>query len=279
MSIIFLDEATDSGDGEVGEDGYRIYTRKFLVISDTVDDGSETILTASGLPRRFNLLPSGSAWCQKVSASRQRNAPTYWDATASYTSNFGALPGASLDSIEGVKLKITTTTERRAVYVDKDGNPVLNSAGERITGLERDYPLLRLTMSGTIDNFYPGQYLEYTGAINSDPWMGGAARTWKCEGVEVEEMGNEEDGLFYEAQAQFLYDKKGWVDRLLDCGWRDITGKNILDPTTKDRIVKEWPLNGAGMPLSAADAADPTKWQGRDAHLQDELPFGPAFGF
>lgn len=103
---------------------------------------------------------------------------------------------------------------------------ILNSAGDPIGGLDRDEAEFTVTISSNEPAPFPyAKAQNYVGAINSDVYSGGAARTWKCMSIsanrKIEQfMGNQ--WVYYEVQAALAYRGTGWDLQTWDVGFNQI---------------------------------------------------------
>ena len=105
---------------------------------------------------------------------------------------------------------------------------IINTAGDPIGGLDRDEG--EFTVSITINKAPPFDYAKaqaYVGAINSDSWSGGAAKTWKCMSItgnrKIEEVGGTKY-LYWETNASLAYRNTGWDLQTWDVGFNEIVG-------------------------------------------------------
>jgi len=105
---------------------------------------------------------------------------------------------------------------------------IINTAGDPIGGLDRDEG--EFTVSITINKAPPFDYAKaqsYVGAINSDSWSGGAAKTWKCMSItgnrKIEDVNNTKY-LYWETNATLAYRNTGWDLQTWDVGFNEIVG-------------------------------------------------------
>ena len=104
----------------------RTYTRTFRVTTNDKNDDVYPVGTASGVPRHGDRYPSDSqAWCRSLSV-RQLAGAMHWEVTCSYSSEFEITTNPLDDPAV-----ITWSAEQfqRPTWKDRDGFPLLNSAG------------------------------------------------------------------------------------------------------------------------------------------------------
>lgn len=105
---------------------------------------------------------------------------------------------------------------------------IINSAGDPIGGLDRDEG--EFTISITLNKEPPFNYQQaqlYVGAINSDTWSGGAAKTWKCMSISGNRKIEEVDGekyVYWECSTTLAYRNTGWDLQTWDVGFNEIVG-------------------------------------------------------
>lgn len=111
-------------------------------------------------------------------------------------------------------------------WKDKDGDPILNSAGDRLEDLSKEEAEFRLTLT----QYYPshtswtGYARTYTNAVNSDTWNGGAARTWKCQGCSAQIGSENVDSatlVYWEVTWEFAYREDTWDLKPWDVGFHE----------------------------------------------------------
>jgi hypothetical protein len=116
--------------------------------------------------------------------------------------------------------------------------PLQNSAQDFFEGVTTDISTLQASISGNRATFDYGLATTVTNSVNSSPYLGGAAYTWKCSGIAANpavEVVNEVEIRYWQVEVTLEYRPDGWPLQLPNIGW------NYLDPTEgKTRVwVKE----------------------------------------
>lgn len=133
-------------------------------------------------------------------------------------------PGASDDKIPTWSASSSVTTG--PVTKDIDGNPITNSAGDPLEGVEMEKAEFRLTLTQYFPDhtvWAPGSR-EYTNTLNNAAWNGGEAGEWKCQGSSAKLNIDNSDGavaVYWEVNIEFAYRKGGWDPVLLDMGFAE----------------------------------------------------------
>lgn len=209
-----------------------VYTRVFLVRTDSADTDLQEIAEGTGLvwlephPENNNALlvesnvqqDGDSPFHYKVTATYkvgQDLAQTPWDRPAQFSFN-GSL--ASAPCFWYYPNSGDNNTKRI----------IINTAGDPIGGLDRDEG--EFNVSITINKAPPFDYAKaqnYVGAINSDTWSGGAPKTWKCQSItgtrKVEDV-NGNKYVYWETNATLSYRNTGWDLQTWDVGFNQIVG-------------------------------------------------------
>ena len=122
-------------------------------------------------------------------------------------------------------------------FVDKDGQPIANSAGDALEGIERE----RSEFSWSLVKFYlddswQDHAREASNTVNSSSWAGGDAKTWKVEfkSAKVRELQGDGDEpttvKCVETHWEFRYDATTWKLMPLDIGFMETyveSGENV----------------------------------------------------
>lgn len=166
-------------------------------------------------------------------------------------------------------------TETRALDRDKDGYPLVNTAGVRFgepVEAERHYPLLRITRR---ERTYSDTVAQaYRDSVNATDWtvLGKVikARQAKCVSIRAKREWHQTFGTYFTVSYEFAvrpetwsYDNgvtvhSGWDLEVLNAGHvqRDAVGSSTLvpiyDPATSYTQAVQWPV-----PLDANGIADP----------------------
>lgn len=109
---------------------------------------------------------------------------------------------------------------------DKDGDAITNTVGDPLEDLSKEEAEFRLS----VVHYYPSHTSwmstarQYTNAVNSDTWNGGAPRTWKCQGCSAKVGSENADGLtmvYWEVTWEFAYREATWDLTTWNVGFRE----------------------------------------------------------
>jgi len=288
MGVINVTElATVSASRKFGEP--PTFKRQWVV---EVDDPStpQTIITNSvpvvfldGHPEAYYCLAfnvsvenyNGSRWHYLVS----------WDYELPKQQNVDPNPLARADI-----WKFTTSGMAVPALYYVDGGtykPLVNAAGDFFEGAMTDLSLLKVHISGNRPTFNYATATAVTNRINASPYLGGAAYTWKCEGIagqQAVEVVNEVEIRYWQVEVELTYRPDGWPLLLPHIGWNYIDGSDksrvwVYDTsvTPKERVPASTPqaLNSSGG-LKYAGVAGTPDILTRQVH--DAINFSSYFG-
>jgi hypothetical protein len=114
--------------------------------------------------------------------------------------------------------------------------PIINSAGDPLENVSMDVAEVRLKISGNRASFPAGFALDYVNCVNSGSYAGGAAKTWKCQGIEASSTtttlddgnGGEFQLTYWKTTIDLAYKAEGWKLKLLDVGYNElVSGKKL----------------------------------------------------
>lgn len=121
-----------------------------------------------------------------------------------------------------------------AIAYDKDGKAIENTAGRPIPNVTADwaYASLSLTRSYATASEAATALSTYANKINSSPWAGTEANTWKCQGGSWQKQTQSTGGenlTYYSATFNFAYDELTWSITQVMIGTVDADGNNITE--------------------------------------------------
>lgn len=171
---------------------------------------------------------------------------------------------------------------REPIYVDGDGNAILNSAGNSFDPpIEETFSDPVFTLINNVDTLRSILAMQYKGAVNTDPILGAAAGELKITGAAINPL--EENGVKYYQEIWRITGRpnrviggttvKGWARLILDEGRYQkasdinaiLNGASVNTVTLTpilgedgDPVVDPVKLNGAGYLLQNERAAAPT---------------------
>ncbi len=128
------------------------------------------------------------------------------------------------------------------VYYEGSGNgdirPLINGAGDYFEGLTTDEAEVRASISNNRETFPLAEAAAVTNAVNSAPYLGGAAHTWKCTGISAQqatEVVNEQEVNYWQITVELVYRQSGWPVQLPHIGF------NYLDGGVKKAVYVQGP--------------------------------------
>jgi hypothetical protein len=131
-----------------------------------------------------------------------------------------------------------------------DIRPLVNAAGDFIEGLESVEAEVKATINGNRATFPLAIASQVTNAINSGPYLGGAAYTWQCAGIggqQATEVVDDVEINYYQISVELIYRASGWISKIPHVGWHFIQDN-------KKRKAWVW---SAGDPMEMEDASAP----------------------
>lgn len=284
-----------------GDEGYvRKDQRVFQVLSSVVNETVAAVRAAFGLPQVFDECPWDNG--QFVVSSRPTQDPEnpyLWEVAIRYASiSFGALGKTDpsqraqnpTDRPAEVDLEFEESDE--AVMWDRDGRPVLNSAGDPLDPpITRSAGVAVITVTKNIPSasFSLITAERYYDAINDNEFLGFDARTLK---IRITARREYENRLYFWRVKGVIKVRRGWIDEdgndrgtwvteVYDAGWRALDpGDDLGEAPAKPVLEKSGHepakpvfLDGTGHVLAAG--ADPVILRFRTLYERD---FG-ALGF
>ena len=238
----------------------RSYTRVFEVLSDDFADGPITVAAAVGLGLG-NTYQSGNdvdlgAFVQDIEAREVERGQEIglWNVTVQYG---GVDPTQGGENADGNPLnkpiEVRWGSERYERVVDEDinGDPIVNSAGDPFDPplvIDDSRPVLQITRNEA--TFDAGLADAYKDTINSEPWRGNDAKTWKVAEITGKREFHAEFGYYYVVDYEFHFRPETWTKRVLNQGMRAKSGSTRKAIATSDGTPISTPV-----PLDAAGAA------------------------
>lgn len=265
MAIVTVKEDPTKRTASVQVVTGRTYTRAWEVVCDDPNDGPLTATNHADLPtlRDFYSLPGGeadpNAYVQNVEANvlHWLGDGVVWGVTAKY----GPLdPGESAEGVERkIRIRCSFNKFERVIWVDQDGEPIRNSAGDPFGDpvvIDDSRPLIVVTRNEDVNAFDLTLAGEYQDVVNSATWNGFPARTVKCTEIQTsEEQKDTTSGLYYYT-VTYVFEIKWdtWNRKILDQGYAYLDGsdrKPFLDDE-KQPISDPKLLDGSGGELDVA---------------------------
>lgn len=257
------------------------YTRVFRVVTDTPDDGPQTVrgylASSKGIVYGVTYAAGNdidlTSRVKSITPSVASDDGRHWDVTVQYgifdTDSTSTSP---LD--EPWQYEWSFSQYEEPVEVSVNGYYVVNSAGDPFSEpITREAARPILSVSRNEASFNSLLSIYYVGAINLDYFQGGAPGTVRCINIGASRQYQEDFGYYWNAKYEFEYRVEGWDKVILDAGYRHFYGGQKVPITIKGRPVNDPALlNGQG--TYAGDGANPYY---KRFQVYPALPFS-AFG-
>jgi len=252
MTVHFLEEDAGSRTA-TNSRGIRTYTRAFKFRTDSQLDDAWEVGSHPDAPRIGQAFRD--AWC--ISVTPACTDPwAGWTVTAEYSSEREMNEDPTQDAMQ---IRVYTEQFQKPAVFDKDGNKIVNSAGDPF-----DPPLMMDDSRRVISlvrnvSSYPSWVLSYQDAVNSDTFtvrgITYAVGVGKVQSVSISDAQVRNGYPFYNLEVLIHLQKNGWILQPLDVGFRelDYAGTsliNILNPGDNERPSAPVPLDGNGRALA-----------------------------
>lgn len=141
----------------------------------------------------------------------------------------------------------------RVIYFDFNGNPIVNSAGDRFDPpitIDDSRSTMTVTRNERVTAFDLTLAETYRDTINSAPWNGFAAHTVKLGIITTSEPQYDSNNLvyYYTVTYPFMIDRGGWRKEILDAGCNQL---KVIGG-----ITQRVPIQHEGHPVSDPVALD-----------------------
>lgn len=214
----------------------REYRRRFVVQTNSVNDGPDTILSHIQCPRYGEVYVTPGevnmgAVCVRVTCDASPENRNVWYVNAEYTSDADAasvakrlsLPPLSRPAEVEFNFSLTETPLR----IDRDDKFTNNTLGAPLNPLPyADAGSMTMQITKNLPSFDPFLWGTYMAsgvgtlgigrrpAVNQDAWAGGAPETWKfsrLSAVQRSERWNGADYSFWVVSVEVEYDPDKWI--------------------------------------------------------------------
>ena len=295
MSVVSFKEIHNGRDSEEStskEWGIRRYTRVFRVRTNANTDEGSVILAYADCPKRGDAYPyDADAYCRRVRAHNDDNSKIMWIVTCVYSTG-DELSDDPLD--DPAKIEWNTEPRQKVFWKDRDGNAILNSAGDYYDPpVEGDDSRWVATVTKNLAAV-PAWVLTYKDATNSDGFtldgVSIAVGVAKLSRIRISGWQERNDIAFRVVTMAIALDENGWAAVLLDQGFRELDGcggggsgsgsgsgnggcdegrVHIMDKNG-DPVVSPVPLDGSGC---AIDCPTPATAVFRTHHIHKVMAF------
>jgi len=276
MAIVTEHPGSPTG-GDVQEHLGRTYKRRLMVDTEGAAIGIIGMMLLPGVPQLFapfsNIAGTEfdyGALCTKRDF-KPRVGTNVWDIDVDYSTRHldkeqqkqNPLDRPPEVSWEGERLE-------EVADLDRHGDPILNTAGQPYEpSLMRDYKLRTVVYTRNEATYDDAQARAYEDVINTDEFLGEAAYTWRVLDINARRA-FEEGVKFWVVTYRMSFRKKGWRRKVMSQGFKDATGKEILDEHG-NQPSEPWKLDAAGNAIKAAGAPGHTQ----TFEVYDEAPLAP----
>ena len=217
------------------------YTRAYLYKTDAASRPTDAaIVTDIGISPGSPHPDDANATCHKVEVGPgpEKTRPTHLAYLVKVEwSTLSPLPNTVSTDPTTMRTLWTlgATIQQRYVIKDRNGNMILNSAGQPFDG---GIPVaVRLgkavaTKNRTASGYNKNTVMAYSGNLNSVTYLGAAPGTLQ---VDIEAQEKYEGGYHYwEEKYTFAYDPLGWQPKPMNAGFFQLTGYGLQRITNGD---------------------------------------------
>jgi hypothetical protein len=205
------------------------YTRSFLVRVDSLDTPLPDITNAPGFAWRDAHPDDPSCRAMEFSTKAQDDSGLLYRVDVTYY--VPPVDGGDPEDPEGtgfMRAMVWTggASAKTVPAVTKDGDAIVNSAGDPLEGVEMEItePRLSLKMYYASTENLIAAWSAYTDKTNASSWNGGAAETWRCLGCSFQPVSENMAGVsytFWEVNWEFAYDRTTWRSKPWDLGFAE----------------------------------------------------------
>ena len=256
----------------------RDHTRRFIAVTNA-GEGSYAVASAAGVPAIGSAHPEDAvALCVDVDAKVVGSEPNVWNISCKYTND---LPEEDIDDDDPTSQRPVSdwSFEEMSRYAseDRDGNPILNSAGDRYEDpieIVDSFPTLSIKVNKL--SFSAADAYAYNNSVNSDTYRGAAPGTLRVRITASEQWNG--DSAYWACNYVFRYNPNGWQPKILEAGlYQKVLSSRIpcyvkgVTPHDSEAVTHPVPLDADGMqidPNTLPAAAVYTQW-----NVLPELPY------
>ena len=205
------------------------FTEAYQVFT-THDTTELEVYLAPGLPQVAQSYP-GFPFVYATSTSVDRVSPVFWIVTVEYKGELGGVGGGS--STGGVEpsplfappiIKFDDVETEEEIDVDFDGNPITDTAGQRVRGVKALFSDQVLTVTRNFSVFNTYVQAVYRRSVNSDTFQGWPPGTVKCMKLSADNVFDANIGYWKVTgvfQFRFPYNtvpERAWYNRRVSMG-------------------------------------------------------------
>ena len=209
-----------------------VYTRVFLVRTDTVDTSLQEIGAAPGIGWLATHPEDTTAYLIDSNIAQDGDSPFHYKLTFTYKSAEDLLPLEPWNRPDQFQFSGSLASAPAFWHYPNSGDNstteiIINTAGDPIGGLSRDEGEFSVTITGNRQTFSYGHAQAYVGAINSDTWSNSGVGTWKCQSItgnrKIESIAGTKY-VYWEINTTLAYKRTTWNLMTWDVGFNEIVG-------------------------------------------------------
>jgi hypothetical protein len=234
MAVTYVGELSE-GRRATNSRGVRTYTRVFRLTTSSQTDNAYTVGSNISLPVIGNTFPSdGNAYCTDLDVQCVRGW-RIWDVTATYSTERQLNTTPTSDP---VFVQWDTEQFQKPATQDKDGDAVVNSAGDPFLPPEQMDDSRRVVTITKNLSSVPAWILTYQDAVNSDTFtidgISIAIGEAKMQRVSVGPAEIRNGTAFRAVTFVIALRRDGWAYKILDQGYNE---KDPADSTKRKPIT------------------------------------------
>jgi hypothetical protein len=264
MTVTYLGPV-DNGTG-TNTRGVRRYVRKFKLDADKTDD-AYTVGSNASLPKIGDSHPSDTAARCEILRVEHTDPYRGWTVTAEYSSELQNSAGTgglnNNPTLDVAQISWGSEQFQRPLIVDKNGDAVVNSAGDPFDPPAMIDDSRRVVTVQKNLTAVPTWILDYQDAVNNDAFsvdgVSIAIGQAKMQLVTVGPVQERNGTLFRQVNFQIQFQRDGWAVDILDAGFRE---KDPADSTKRIAITLD----------DGTDPSTPVLLNGSGSKLDDPTP-------
>lgn len=248
MSLLGVIERERTG-ATFNQDKVRTYRRRFwaLVTPGTPDSH---VLTNPKLPKPFDPHPDDDE-ALVLDINLDRVDGRRFDVEVQYDSSVEKVERPENPLDRPARIAFTSVKERVAADKDRDGKPLVNTAGDLLTGIEKNRRLWRISIQKNVPAV-PRWILDAGDVVNEDAvrlrGVEFPPETLVVDDISIPEPSIENKVEFIPLVLVLLYNKRTWVETALNFGLRE---KAVLRDSNTGKTYEDLvPVMINGQPTS-----------------------------
>lgn len=280
MAVVWWNEQYRGRSRQTSYGDVPVYTRVFMVKTDTTDTNLQDIGAAPGIGWLATHPEDSTAYLVDSNVAQEADSPFHYKLTFTYKSAEDLLPLQPWLRPDQFQFTGGLASAPAFWHYPNAGNNattaiIVNSAGDPLSGLSRDEGEFSVTITGNRQTFSYVHAQAYVGAINSDTWSGGSAGTWKCQSIngtrKIEAIAGSKY-VYWEVNTTLAYKSTTWNLYTWDVGFNEIIGGTRRKIMAGSEPVSEPAALSNGVAKAPGVAPDMLSFR-----VYPSLPFNGAF--